>query len=235
MTCSEFTNLVDGFLSGDIPEEKREAFEAHFFECDACFAELKIRERLYSKEIPIVTAGKEPALAWIRHWKPALVLSSFLILLISSWLVVDNYKQAKFLKEISSVPAPVYYSQSEMRNTAQDEIFSNAMSLYNNKQYGDALKMLNAGDIEPDNPKMLFFKGICSLETGDPRAAIKHFNVIIENMNPSYYDEAIFYKSIALLRLNKKKAALEQLNNLASMFSSYAQKAKDIIAQINAN
>lgn len=234
MKCSEFTNLVDGFLSGDIPEEKREAFEAHFFECDACFAELKIRERLYSKEIPIVTAGKKPALAWIRHWKPALVLSSFLFLLISSWLVVNNYKQAKFLKGISSVPAPVYI-RSEIRNTAQDEIFSNAMSLYNDKQYGKALKMLNAGDIEPDNPKMLFFKGICSLETDDPRTAIKHFNVIIENMNPSYYDEAIFYKSIALLRLNKKKAALDQLNNLAAMFSPYAQKAKDIIAQINEN
>lgn len=234
MTCGEFNNLVDSFLAGNIPEDKREAFEAHFFECDACFTQLKLRERLYSKEIPIVTEGRKAAAGWIWLWKPAVVFSSFFILLISSWLVVDNNKQAKFLNEISSsVPVPVYI-QSETRNASQDAIFTGAMSLYNNKQYNDALKMLNTLENEPDNPQVLFFKGICSLETGDPRSAIKHFNVIIADMNPSYYDEAIYYKSIALLRLNKKKAALEQLNNLASMFSPYSQKAKDLIDRINA-
>jgi tetratricopeptide (TPR) repeat protein len=233
MTCSEFTNLVDVYLTGDIPEKKREMFEAHFFECDDCFTQLKLRERLYSKEIPIVVEGKKAAFSWIRYWKPALVLSSFLILLISSWLVVDNYNQAKFLKDISSAPAPVYI-QSETRSAAQNEIFSNAMSFYNNKQYGSALEVLNSIG-EEDNPQLRFFKGICSMETGAPRTAIKYFNVIIENMNPSYYDEAIFYKSIALLRLNKKKAALKHLNHLASMFSPYSKKAKEIIAKIKTN
>ena len=52
-------------------------------------------------------------------------------------------------------------------------------------------------------------------------------------MNPSYYDEAIYYKGIALLRLNKKKQALEQFNNLASMFSPYSKKARVLIGKIN--
>jgi len=96
------------------------------------------------------------------------------------------------------------YMQSETRRALQDETFRSAMSLYNNKQYTEALKLLNAVNGGSANPQVLFFKGICSLQTDDPKSAIKRFDVIIKNMNPSYYDEAIFYKGIALLRLNKK-------------------------------
>ena len=52
-------------------------------------------------------------------------------------------------------------------------------------------------------------------------------------MNASYYDEAIYYKAIALLRMNKKNKALEQLKHLAGMFSPYASEANTLIEKIN--
>jgi hypothetical protein len=52
-------------------------------------------------------------------------------------------------------------------------------------------------------------------------------------MNPSYYDEAIYYKAIALLRTNKKDKALEQLKHLAGMFSPYASDAKALIEKVS--
>jgi tetratricopeptide (TPR) repeat protein len=232
MECKEFIRLIDSYLKEEIPEEKKEAFEAHYFECDACFAELKLHERLYSKEIPIVLKGTKPF--WVRAFKPLLVLSSLLIVVVSSLLVVNNYKQAKFLYDISGVEPPVYI-ETETRDTTQDKTFTNAMSFYSNQKYDEALNILNSIDdgSTGSNLQVTFFKGICYLETNQPGKAIKAFDVIIKNMNPSYYDEAIFYKGIALLRLNEKEAALEQFDNLASMFSPYAPKAKELIEKIN--
>ncbi len=229
MTCSEFTSQIGSYLKEEISEEKRVVFEAHYFECDNCFADLKLRERLYSKEVPIVLKGKKPFLVW--GLKPLLVLSSFLFVVVSSLLVVNNYKEAKFLDEISDVEPPAYM-RSETRNALQNETFGTAMALYNNKQYKEALEMLSTIDTGFSNPQVLFFKGICSLQTDDPKTAVRHFNIIIKNMNPSYYDEAIFYKGIALLRLNKKKQSLEQFNNLASMFSPYSKKARALIEKV---
>lgn len=234
MACNEFFSLIDSYLKEDIPEEKRETFEAHFFECDACFDELKLHERLYSKEVPIVLKGKQPFWAW--GFKPLPALALLLIVMVSSFLVIDNYNQAKFLSQVSDVEPPAYV-QSETRDAFQNQTLSKALALYETQQYARALELLKTtgtGNVpNKSNPQAVFFSGVCQLQLNQPKAAIRYFDVIIEEMNPSYYDEAIFYKGIALLRLNKKDAALEQLKNVASMFSPYSARAEAIINKIH--
>jgi hypothetical protein len=106
------------------------------------------------------------------------------------------------------------------------------MREYNRKNYSDALKKLNTIDGAGTNPRVIFFKGICLLYTGSLKDSIQQLDIIIEDMNPSYYDEAIYYKAIALLRSGKEKAALTLLSNLAEMFSPLSQKAKSLISKI---
>lgn len=242
ITCREFNDLAENYLADDLPEKKKEAFEAHYFECDNCFAELKLLERLYSKEIPIIQTGRKPFRVW--EWglkplfKPVLALASLLIAVVSTLWVVGNYRQGKYLESTSKVEPPAYI-RTETRDTPPDfqkQTFERAMVFYNNKQYDAALELLSSLDAvtpgaEP-NPRVLFFKAVCCLETGDPRTAIKYFDVIIEKKNPSYYDEAIFYKGIALLRLNEKKQALEQFQNPAAASGPYSEQAKTIIKKI---
>lgn len=243
ITCREFNDLAESYLADELTEKKKEAFEAHYFQCDNCFAELKLLERLYSKEIPIIQTERKPF--WIWAWglkplfKPVLALASLLIVVLSTLWVVGNYRQGKYLESISKVELPVYI-QTETRDTPpdfQNQTFDRAMVYYNNKQYGAALELLNSLDtVTPgaeSNPRVLFFKAVCCLETGNPRTAIKHFDVIIENKNPSYYDEAIFYKGITLLRLNKKKQALEHFQNLVAASGPYSDRAKAIVEKIN--
>ena len=38
--------MIDEYLVGELPEAEREAFELHYFGCDAYFQELKQREQL---------------------------------------------------------------------------------------------------------------------------------------------------------------------------------------------
>jgi tetratricopeptide (TPR) repeat protein len=227
MACSEFTSLIDDYLKEQIPENKRESFEEHYFTCDACFNELKLHERLYSKEIPIILKSAKPLHIW--GFRPLLILTSLFIVVISSFLVINNYKQAKYLYEISMVEPPSY-ARTETRDVSQDQTITRAMVLYNKQEYGKALELLDT--VPDENPQAAFFKGICYLELNQLKPAVECFNSIIREMNPSYYDEAVFYKGIALLRLNEKKEALAQFQNLASMFSPYSQQAREIITKI---
>lgn len=245
ITCREFNDLAESYLADELTEKKKEAFEAHYFQCDNCFAELKLLERLYSKEIPIIQTVRKPSRAWAWEWrlkplfKPVLALASLLIVVVSTLWVVDNYRRGKYLESISEVEPPVYI-RTETRDTSpgfQNQTFDRAMVFYNNKQYSAALELLNSLDAGSPgtgfNPRVLFFKAVCCLETGAPRTAVKHFAVIIEKKNPSYYDEAIFYKGIALLRLNEKKKALEQFQKLAAVTGPYSAPAKAILEKIN--
>jgi tetratricopeptide (TPR) repeat protein len=107
------------------------------------------------------------------------------------------------------------------------------MQYYNQGDYTKALEILKQIPAPSRNPQVIFFKGVCFLLVDELKNAVTELDIIIENMNASYYDEAIYYKAIALLRMNKKDKALEQLKHLAGMFSPYAPKARELIEKVN--
>jgi tetratricopeptide (TPR) repeat protein len=230
MICETFADLMDDYLQNEITAEQREAFEAHYFECDSCFLELKTRERLYSKEIPITLKGQKRL--FIFKPKLAFIFSSLLIIIVFAWVFINHNSHTNLLYEISDFDPP-HYMQTNTRSLSDQQTFNQAMLLYIKKDYSSALNILRKINKNDTNPQILFFKGICYLITDDLKNAIDSFNIIIKNMNPSYYDEAIYYKGIALLRKNKKDQALKQFNNLASMFSPYSARAKTLIEKIN--
>jgi tetratricopeptide (TPR) repeat protein len=235
MTCEEFANLIDSYLRGNLSAEKQEAFELHYFECDGCFSQLKIAERLHSKEVPIVVLVKKPAFEWseLWKWKPLLgAAAALLVVVMSSIFVIQHSKHMKLLYDISTFSPPVYL-KSETRGPETSETLLEAMQYYNQGDYTWALEILKQIPDPSRNPQVIFFKGVCFLLVDELKNAVKELNIIIENMNPSYYDEAIYYKAIALLRMNKKNKALEQLKHLAGMFSPYATKAKELIGKVN--
>ena len=228
MKCKEFSVLIDGYLKGELSKEKTEEFEEHYFECDKCYVELKLNEKLHRKEVRIILEGKKPRLVF----RPVLIFSSFLIILISSIFVIKEANQKNILLKISSFTPPVYI-ESETRNQSSNELFSQAMIYYNNTEYIKAINTLNKIKYIDGSPKTLFFKGICYLLNDQNKNAIKNFDFIIKNSNPSYYDEAIYYKGIALLRLNEKKKAIKLFDNLSKMFSPYSGKARSILENLN--
>ncbi len=228
MKCKEFSVLIDSYLREELSKEKKEEFEKHYFECDKCYLELRLNEKLHRKEVKIVLRGKKPRLVF----KPLLIFSSLLIILISSIFVIKEVNQKHILLKISSFTPPVYI-ESETRNQSGNELFSQAMIYYNNTKFGKAIHTLNKIKHINNNPKILFFKGICYLLNDQNKNAIENFDSIIKNTNPSYYDEAIYYKGIALLRLNKKKEAIKLFDNLSKMFSPYAGQAESILEKLN--
>jgi tetratricopeptide (TPR) repeat protein len=248
ISCSEFVSQVDSYLENTLTEEKREILELHYFQCDECFAQLQASERLHSKEVHIVAGGTQPASVWHKlwSWKPAVGFAALFLIIFTSFLAINGFKKASqmdFLYRISDVPAPAYMI-SETRDAgiastggseqqAAQLQFEEAMIHYNGKQYAHALMILKQIPDNQFNPRISFFKAICFLYLDELKAAVASLDQIIATMDPSYYDEAIYYKAIALLRMGKKKSAKEQLNNLSEMFSPLAPKAKDLINKLN--
>ena len=226
MDCKRFEDLIEEYLTGTIPEEEREPFEEHYFICDKCYTSVKITENIYKKKIKIVTSGKKTP-SFIL--KPAMIFASLLLIVFLSTFYVNYKKEMRELKNITFFKAPVFI-KNETRNNLHEEKFFSAMEYYNKGEFKTALKLLKNGGIE--TPRILFFKGVINLINNKPEASIKSFNAIINQMDPSYFDEALYFKSIALLRMNKKNEALRELENLQNMFSPFREKAELLIEKV---
>jgi tetratricopeptide (TPR) repeat protein len=229
MKCRQFTALIDAYLTGELAGELKEQIEEHYFRCDRCYTELKLRESLVHKNVQIYLRGREkkPFLMF----KPVLALASLLIVVVSSLLIIQQHRQSRLLREISAFTPPTYH-RSETRSAAADDRFDRAMTYYTRQDYKKTLDLLKEIKIDADNPQIIFFTGITYLLNDKYKKAVGRFDAILEMMNPAYFDEAAYYRAIALLRLNKREAALEELKHLATMFSPYAPRASALIKKI---
>lgn len=234
MTCKEFARLTESYLCENLPAEQQEAFELHYFECDSCFARLKAAERLYSKEVPIAVAEKKTGFEWSEFWKwkPLMAAAAALLVVVFLSVFVIRYSNhMKLMYSISTFSPPVYIN-SETRGKDTGETFARAMQYYNQGDFTRALEILKKISTTQQNPQVIFFRGVCFLFADELKDALSEFDIIIKDMNPSYYDEAIYYRAIVLLRMNKKQKAQEELKHLAGMFSPYAAKAKTLLKKI---
>lgn len=229
MKHEEFSKQIEQYLLGKLEDAAAEKFESHYFECDKCFLELKIHERLITKNVPIyLNPATKRSWSWLP--KPVLTFGSLVLVATLFIFIFNTYRHNQELDELSSFTPPLYL-KSEIRGTGTDALFSKAMAAYSNKDYKSSLEHLKKINAE-NNPQILFFTGMNYLILKENRKAIELFDQIIDAMNPSYYDEAIYHKGIALIRLDKIDKALVEFQNLSQMYSPYAPQAKKMIQKI---
>jgi len=229
--CKEFSKLIIPYLYDKLDKDDTELFELHYFSCNKCFTELKIAQHLNSGRVPIRPNVRQRTFLF----RPAFVLSSLLLLLIFSTVIfiIEPSKNINQYYKISKFTPPLYV-KAETRGNYDYKFFDKAMVYYNNKNYKLALKELNKiSSMKYKNYKIVFFKGICNLLNDKYEQAIDDFSIIISNMNPSYFDESIYYRGIAFLRMGKKEKAITELKNLSTdKYSPFSQKAVSLIKNI---
>jgi len=237
MKCREFRNLIDAYLQETIDEAQRERFEEHFFACRDCFLGLQINESLRSREVPVPLKEK-PRFFVYKVLRPALVMSSLFLLILSSALLLRQSHQARKLQEISRFEFPLYH-QGEMRGRderagALESEFSRAMQLYQAGKFSAALLILEQPEFAAAGlPKVEFFRAICYLGKNDPGRSGAILDDLIRAMDPAYFDEALYYKGFVLLRQGRKRAARLQFEKIAAMLSPMAGKARSMVRKID--
>lgn len=230
MKCSEFTNLTPRYLAGELLDPVLEDFEKHYFTCDRCFSDLEVEEKLINKEFTVKTDNIIP-LRPRRAFRPLAAAASLALVAVLYFLLISNAIFKQKLYRASQFTAPPFIT-SESRNLGHNSAFQEAMTLYNRGDYGRALAILKRITPGKRDMRVVFFQGICHLLKKDHRAAVRQFDIIIQEMNPSYYDEAIYYKAIALLRQGEIAQAQELLYNLTDMLSPFAPKSRVVLENI---
>jgi len=237
MKCNEFHDLIEAYLQETIDEAQREGFEEHFFHCRKCFLGLKINETLQNKEVPI-SVEEKPSLFTFKVLKPILVMSSLFLIILFSVLLVQRGQQARRLQELAVFELPLYH-QGELRGFPEsgavlENEFSQAMRLFQARDFRSARGILEQpGFAAAAYPKVEFFRAICYLEENEAAKAGEILDAIIREMDPAYFDEAIYYKGFVLLRLGKLPEARAQFEKLAAMLSPMAGKARAMVQKID--
>lgn len=227
MKCREFESLIDCYLDGTISEDKREIFEEHYFLCDNCFSSLKTNEILFNKKVQITT-GRKRSFSFI--FKPSLILASLIFIVFSSLFFVDLNNTNKKLLKVSAFSPPLYI-KGENRGSNSSSEFHKAMDHYRKGEYESAYGIITS--MKEGGPQIWFFRGILALLNGENREALNNFDRIVLAMDPSYYDEAVFYRGVSYLRMNRKDEALREFRTLEKMFSPLSEKASEKLKMLS--
>ena len=108
-----------------------------------------------------------------------------------------------------------------------------AITAYNSGQYQEAAAMLERVlKKQPANRKAAFYAGVSYLSLEQPEKAIDKLNVAIDDENCAYYESALWYKALALVKLNKKKKAGEILEKIITLKRTYKEKAEEMLEDI---
>lgn len=236
MKCNEFHDLIDAYLQETIDEAQREGFEEHFFHCRKCFLGLKINETLQKKDVRI-SLEEKPRLFAFKVLKPMLVMSSLFLLILFSVLLVQRGQHARRLQELAVFELPLYH-QGELRSfpesgAALENEFSRAMRSFQARDFRAALDILERPSFAAAAyPKVDFFRAICYLEENEAAKAGEILDAIIREMDPAYFDEALYYKGFVLLRQGNLPKARAQFEKLSAMLSPMAMKARAMADRI---
>ena len=87
--------MVERFALGELTGEDREKFEAHFFDCQECFDEVRLTSEFLHHARYVLS--REPEKSWLARmtadlWRPAPALVSALLLCVVGTAFYQNHK-----------------------------------------------------------------------------------------------------------------------------------------------
>lgn len=118
-------------------------------------------------------------------------------------------------------------------STNIDQDLSDALALYNDKKYNDALVLFNQIlDKDYSNISVHLYAGISNMESFSYKKAIESFQLIIDHQNNLYVEQAEWYMAICYLKMYQNDVAKSMFEKIAYEDSSYQEQAKDILKKL---
>ncbi|MEP7236658.1 MAG: tetratricopeptide repeat protein [Ferruginibacter sp.] len=139
-------------------------------------------------------------------------------------------------KNMSSEKLYASYAQHapvkiQLRGTTTDSLAGMAADKFNNKQYAEALPLLQQYvKLQPDDIQMIFSLGICYLETNGFNDAEKTFSAIAAGQT-AYTETATWYLALTALKqkdISKCRIILKSIPQTSAWFA----KAKELLEKL---
>jgi len=160
-----------------------------------------------------------------------LAAASIIIIIISISLFTLLSKQSnKQLFNDFFTPYPDIITE---KGEANDNLLENAMYYYNSGNYMMVVEMLDSRiDNNATDYLLSFYFGISCLKTNKTDEAIEAFrNIIVNNRKPIIY-QSTWYLALGYLKNNETEKAINSLEVLSELETSYAEKAEDLLKEL---
>jgi len=238
-------NSIEKYLSGTMNSEELKEFEARLGS-DAIFAEeyaitlaahklikeagrIDLKETLESFDQEMQSEDATPVIPiWM---KKALLIAAILIVLFGVYQFIKP--QNSFTgTEVYNTYFEAYSKPSSIRDSENSKQINweKAASFYSNKEFEKAILFFNKTGAEVPDYLSSFYTGISLLskETPNYQEAIEHFELVINSDN-DYIQQALWYKGLALLKLDKKEEAMKIFNAIVDTKGFNYLRAEQII------
>jgi predicted Zn-dependent protease len=156
--------------------------------------------------------------------KKILVAASIALLVTLS---VFNYNSKPSFNDYNS------YDNLSLTVRGDNDIEKQLLEKYfNNRQFSKALPLFE--DLLKDNPndnKLTLYKALALLETGNTNKSLVLFDKLIQGGNKLYKDNALWYKSLAYLKMkdyNACKKTLQKLNQNSDYYNEAQELSKSL-------
>jgi tetratricopeptide (TPR) repeat protein len=261
MSCQQVyqSDFIERYVRGEGSRGEREAFERHYFECQACYEKLRACRLLRAELQPEAAPGQEirrrPGMRPRRAWVVAIAASLALVAVgIGQW---SQRQRAPLSPPVppaaepgvvrSPSPEPVVsivdlarfepppYEALRLRGPADEatQVFRDAMKRYAAADYAGAARGLErAAHLDPQAPDPPFYLGICRLMQGDASAAVRDLRRAASISDAASADEARFYLAKAYLKLEDVDAARRELHLVAGGAREHAAEARNILDEL---
>ena len=219
--------LLDKYIARRITDEERTAFELHYFDCQKCQGELRLRVAARAALRDHTIARRVPA------WLPAGGLAAAALIGV---LLVRSGPAAE-LRNLGGVANAPAYRGRPVRAAGQttDAAFLRAMQAYQRGDYERAAAGLNTTlAMDSTFAPAAFFLGASLLSLDLPEAALAGFSRAVAAGPSPYLAESYYYRAKSALRLGRGTQALADLevaSKLGAPISAAAAALADSVRQ----
>jgi hypothetical protein len=224
MKCDEVAaaDLPSRYLTGDVGDAEREAYEEHYFECDACFRELEILRTtqavLAPEAAPTVVRGRVLA----RRWLPVAAALAAAATLAVWWSIPRND-----LTQLAHFDPPAYEAPRLRTGGPDAATIDRAMSRYQAGDFAGAIPGIEEHlRRHPQDVRAAFFLGVSLLATDQAGPAIRQFESVAATADPAYQEAASYLLAKAHIRRSDIPAALTALDRTIALQGGRAGEAR---------
>jgi TolA-binding protein len=252
MDCEEVENdeIAEAYVAGRLDESSRDAFEAHFFECEACFERLEACRALAQSLVGRrAKRGSMPRLVRLGAWPVGLAAAAALVVAVvqmpmhsspslpSGGAAGPPTPAAATLAVLGQFEPPPYSPVNWRDGTSEEQQrFQAAMKHYLATDYERAIPDLRrAVAASPTAAQAHFFLGICLLLARDTDGGIASLERTSELGDTPYLESALFYLAKGYLRRSDSAQAERSLLRVVALHGDLESSAQSLLRQIAAS
>jgi tetratricopeptide (TPR) repeat protein len=229
--------VVERYVLGQLSAAEQNAFEEHFFSCDACLEEVRLMQGLQAaaKARP----RQMPSRKWIA-WGAvaALLLAGFGLVQMSrprqpegTAHPVAVAESPSELRLLGQIEAPRYIP-SNLRSGSgdRDQKFRAAMAKYTEGDYAAA-----AGELRGlDQAAARFYLGVCDIMIDNRDEAVSQLRSVEAMGETPYLEPARFFLAKALLANKDAAGAAQALEQTIALKGDREAEARRLLEQVRA-